>query len=109
VAGDSLPEFFQREPEPVEEIVVTPVIENDHQESQENQVIPFKRLIGFNQEETKLPQKIFQPNVEARTNAIQIAKQLTNKLGRIPTKPELMEKGLTDHYSRFACSELQKG
>jgi hypothetical protein len=113
IVGDGLPEYF-RQGEP-EQIVVTPipVEEDEHEEEQGNQVIPFIRPIGFHQEEQ--PKKktttngLFQPNLEARAKAIQVAKQLADELGRIPSKPELMEQGLTDYYSRFARSELLKG
>jgi hypothetical protein len=76
-------------------------------EQQEAQVIPIQRQIGFlNEEKTSI---LFQPNTEARTKAIQTAQQLTDELGRIPTKKELLQKGLTDHYSRLALKEIENG
>lgn len=110
VIGDGLPEYFRREPEPVQEIVVTPVIEDSKKEEQENHVIPFKRQIGFYQEEPKQDtQHLFQPNTEARTKAIQTAKELSEELGRFPTYKEMKDKGITTHYSRIAFREIKNG
>lgn len=105
IVGDGLPEYFQQGE--AEQIVVTPIPVEEQEDVQENQVIPFVRPIGFHQEETKKT-TMFQPNTEKREKALQTAKQLTDALGRIPTKKELMETGLTDYYSRFARSELLK-
>jgi hypothetical protein len=107
IVGDGLPEFFQQGE--AEQIVVTPIPVEEQEEPQENQVIPFIRPIGFHQEEQPKKTTMFQPNTEKREKALQTAKQLTDALGRIPTKKELMETGLTDYYSRFARSELLKG
>ena len=103
VVGDGLPEYFRQEREPAQEVEAIAV-----EQVKEAQVIPIQRQIGFYQPEPQQASK-FQPNTEARQQALQTAKQLTDELGRIPSKKELMETGLTDYYSRFARSELQKG
>jgi hypothetical protein len=80
------------------------VIKDDPQEI----VIPLKRQIGFNREEMqKKSSSLFQPNIKAREKAVQTAKQLSEDLGRIPTTKELMEQGLTEHYSRLARKEIE--
>jgi hypothetical protein len=51
IIGEELPEYFRQEPEPLQEVVVTPVIQDSKKEEQETHVIPFKRKIGFYQED----------------------------------------------------------
>jgi hypothetical protein len=116
VIGDGLPEFFNQPiPQPeVHEVIATTV-----QEEQSNQaeVVPFKRQIGFfspdttevieAKAETQEKDHLFKPNTDARQQAIQTANDLMNRLGRIPTKKELMEEGgLSDHYARIAKKSI---
>ncbi|WP_240874758.1 hypothetical protein [Shimazuella soli] len=68
IIKDGLPEYFRRQPESLQEIVVTPIVD-DQKEAQETHVIPFKRQIGFYQEE-KRQDHLFQANTEARSKAI---------------------------------------
>lgn len=106
VVSDGLPEFFLREPEPIREVVVEPIVQEPESMAE---VVPIRRPIGFHMEPkpTPNPTSRFQPNFEAREKAIQTAKALSEELGRTPTKRELMERGLTDHYSRFALDALK--
>ncbi|WP_028778876.1 hypothetical protein [Shimazuella kribbensis] len=108
IIGEGLPEYFRQEPEPLQEIVITPVIEDNQSGPQETHVIPFKRQIGFYQEE-KQQDHLFQANTEARIKAIQTAKELTDELGRFPTYKEMKNKGITTHYSRIAFREIKNG
>lgn len=106
IVGDGLPEFFLREPEPVKQKIVADPI-TILQES--GGVFPMRK-IGFHMEPKPMPTpgpSRFQPNLEARAQAIETAKSLKEKLGRIPTKKELIERGLTDHYSRVALEALK--
>jgi hypothetical protein len=100
--GDGLPEYFRIEPEPIQQVIAVAT-----EQQEEAQVISIQRQIGFLNEEKKTS-KLFQPNSEAREKAIQTAQQLTGDLGRIPSKKELMETGLSDHYSRLALDAVKK-
>jgi hypothetical protein len=95
--------------------------EQETGQQQTAEVIPIKRQIGFLHTEpvpekpavqpapmAKKPAPAFQPNMEKRQQAIQTAKELKEELGRIPTKRELMDRGLTDHYSRLALKALKE-
>ncbi len=121
VVGESLPEFFRQEKEPIKEMIAElkdsepkTIVQEEPKTKQEPEraaeVVPIKRQIGFHIETSK-PKPghapLFHPNLEARAKAIQTAKQLKEELGRIPKKRELIEKGLTDHYARMALSELK--
>lgn len=127
VVGDGLPEFFRQEIEPVKKIVAEleetkprtidvqePDPEPVHKPVQTVEVAPM-RQIGFHVEPLKPePQKtksgpapLFQPNLEARAKAIQTAKQLKEELGRLPKKRELIEKGLSEYYAKWARQELK--
>lgn len=115
VIAEGLPQYFLQKPEPVKQIVAElknsepkTVIQEEPEHAAE--VVPIKRQIGFHVERTKSepsPAPLFQPNLEARVKAIQTAKQLKEELGRIPKKRELIKKGLTDHYAKFALKKLQ--
>lgn len=126
IIGDGLPEFFLQQPDPVGELVaelkeaepktvdIQEKTDTEPEPVQTVEVAPM-RQIGFHVEAPKPkppapkpgPAPLFQPNLKARENAIETAKQLKEKLGRLPKKRELIEKGLTDHYARIALSELK--
>jgi hypothetical protein len=104
VVGDRLPEFFTRETEQTPELIAEPIVHES--EPKPAEIVPMRK-IGFHMEPPKATPR-FQPNLEAREQAIKTAKALKEELGRLPTKRELMEKGLTDHYSRIAISALKE-
>lgn len=116
VVGDGLPEFFLQKTNPTKELVAelqeTEPKTLSIQDKESKSVVPIQvpmRQIGFHVETKSTPNPpLFQPNLEAREKAIEMAKQLERELGRIPKKRELMERGLTDHYSRVALTELKK-
>jgi hypothetical protein len=116
VIGDGLPEYFLQEPDPVPKLEAEPVVivqETEKEETvEETAVIPMPmRQIGFHMEEPKpspKPAPRFQPNMKARAEAMKKARALMEELGRIPTKGELMEQGLSEYYAKWAKGELKK-
>lgn len=111
VIGDGLPEFFNQPlPQPeVHEVIATTVQKVQDQEM--SHIVPIKRQIGFYSPDNEINNKpkkspLFQANMEEREKAIETAKALANELGRKPKKKELMEKGLSDHYSRLAIKTI---
>lgn len=111
-----LPEYFLQEQETIKEIVAelkkTEPIEIVQEPEQTAEVVPI-RQIGFHMEQpkpkpasTSAPR--FQPNMKARAEAIETAKALMEELGRIPTKGELMERGVSEYYAKWAKGELKK-
>lgn len=113
VVGDGLPEFFRREPEPTPQIVAEPVtiVQEPKPEPEPTEIVPMRR-IGFDVEPVTAskpaPAPRFQPNLEARAQALETARELKEELGRIPTKGELMERGLSEYYAKWARGELKK-
>lgn len=110
IEADGLPEFFTQKPEPVPEVVPEPVtIVQEPEEVAE--VVPIRRPIGFHTEKpqpkVKAPAPHFQPNKQARAEALQKAKELFNELGRIPEPRELMQAGLSKHYAGWAREQLK--
>lgn len=120
IIGDDLPEFFRylEEKDPIKEIVVElertkpqTIDVEPEPEKETAEIVPIRR-IGFHTEpemKPKCPAKPFQPNLEKRQEAIQTAKVLFEELGRIPTKKELMNQGLSEYYAKWAQGELKKG
>ena len=116
IEADGLPEFFLQREDPVEKIVAelheTQPKTVDVQESEEvKEVVPFRRQIGFHMERTdekpKSPAPLFQPNMEARKEAIETAKRLQKELGRLPKQRELIESGISEYYAKWARKELK--
>lgn len=105
VVGDGLPEYFTQKVEPVKEVTAEIIALPEP--------VPVKRQIGFRMDPEPVPTSKakpaprFQPNLEARAKAIQVAKELQAELGRIPKKGELMARGISDHYSRIAIRALK--
>lgn len=119
IVGDELPEFFRQlqQPEPPQEVTATTVtvpIQVEPKKEETAAIVPLKRQIGFHpevieaKEETVKQDKnhLFKPNTDARAKAIETASQLKEELGRVPTKKELMEAGLSDHYARIAKKSI---
>jgi hypothetical protein len=102
--GNGLPSYFLSNSSSLS----TAVGVSNSKAEPDNQLIPIKRQIGFYQQEKK-KDHLFQANTEARYKAIQTAKELSVKLGRVPTYKELKNKGITTHYSRIARDTLKYG
>lgn len=124
VIGDDLPGFFiqLQQEEPIEQIVVElketePVevkveSETEEPEKETAAVVPLKKknegfLAEMNKRQ-KSPAPRFQPNEEARNEALEKAEMLMKALGRLPKVSEIKEKGVSEYYSKWARSELKK-
>jgi hypothetical protein len=125
--GD-VPEYIQKlldeknqpsqiiEAEEIQTEVVEPIVTNKPESIVSTEIIPLpKRQIGFHPEVVEAKKEtikqdknhLFKPNTDARQQAIQTANDLMNRLGRVPTKKELMEVGgLSDHYARIAKKSI---
>lgn len=122
IESEGLPDFFLQKNEPIEQIVVElketePVevkVEPETEEKETAAVVPLKRNdIGFlaemnNRQPQKAPAPRFQPNEEAREEALEKAETLMKALGRLPKVSEIKEKGVSEYYSKWARSELKK-
>ncbi|MBA4544281.1 hypothetical protein H1164_15620 [Thermoactinomyces daqus] len=113
---EGLPEYFRREPEPAPTIEAEPmeIVREPEEETAEAAVVPMPmRQIGFHMEQPQpkpasTPAPRFQPNMKARAEAMKKARALMEELGRIPTKGELMQQGLSEYYAKWAKGELKK-
>lgn len=111
IEADGLPEFFLLDQEPSKTIEAEPVVVETEPETVA--VVPLKKKndIGFLAEmnkRQKSPAPRFQPNEEARDEALEKAEKLMKALGRLPKVSEIKKEGISDHYSRWARSELKK-
>jgi hypothetical protein len=111
-----LPEYFLQKKDPIKEIVAElhetqPKTVDVQDQKEAKELVPFRRQIGFHMERTdekpKSPAPLFQPNMEARKEAIETAKRLQKELGRLPKQRELIESGISEYYAKWARKELK--
>jgi hypothetical protein len=127
VMEGGVPEYIQKlldekkhppqlvETEEVQTETVKPIVTNKPEPIVSTEIIPIPiRQIGFTAETVRekkeeiSPKHLFKPNTDARQQAVAVANELMEELGRLPKQKELQERGLTEYYAKFARNEIKK-